>query len=107
LPTSICPAKAGLFQCSEGVTVGSALRAAESSATKPRSGNNMARKKQTYVKGSFTHRRTEGDYMGVLLEAVPLADWPEVVRASVAAAKDRRMPRLALGWHNASLASPA
>ena len=48
----------------------------------------MARKKQTYVKGPFTHRRTEGDYMGVLLDAVRLEDWREVVRATVAAAKD-------------------
>src|SRR5271169_4674847 len=48
----------------------------------------MARKKQTtYVKGSLTHRRTEADYMGVLLDAVPLEDWREVVRATVAAAK--------------------
>jgi hypothetical protein len=28
----------------------------------------MARKKQSYIKGTFTHRRTEADYMGVLLE---------------------------------------
>jgi hypothetical protein len=48
----------------------------------------MARKKQTtYLKGPFTHRRTEGDYMSVLLEAVPLDDWREVVRATIAAAK--------------------
>jgi hypothetical protein len=30
-------------------------------------GKSMARKKQSYVKGTFTHRRTEADYMGVLL----------------------------------------
>jgi hypothetical protein len=47
----------------------------------------MARKKQSYVKGTFTHRRTEADYMGVLLDAVPLQDWREVVGATVAAAK--------------------
>jgi hypothetical protein len=49
----------------------------------------MARKKQTYiyVKGSFTHRRTEADYMSVLLDAVPLEDWREVVRGTLAAAK--------------------
>ncbi|MGA7384682.1 MAG: hypothetical protein WBW81_08355 [Methylocella sp.] len=47
----------------------------------------MARKKQSYIKGTFTHRRTEGDYMGVLLDAVPLEDWREVVSATVAAAK--------------------
>ena len=47
----------------------------------------MARKKQSYIKGTFTHRRTEADYMGVLLDAVPLQDWREVVNATVAAAK--------------------
>jgi hypothetical protein len=29
----------------------------------------MARKKQSYIKATFTHRRTEADYMGVLLDA--------------------------------------
>ena len=47
----------------------------------------MARKKQSYIKGTFTHRRTEADYMGVLLDAVPLEAWREVVSATVAAAK--------------------
>ncbi|MGQ0618303.1 MAG: hypothetical protein ACT4QA_00055 [Panacagrimonas sp.] len=48
----------------------------------------MPRKKQAgYIKGTFTHRRTEGDYMGVLLDAVTLDDWREVVTATVAAAK--------------------
>lgn len=47
----------------------------------------MARKKQSYINGPFTHRRTEADYMGVLLDAVPLQDWREVVSATVAAAK--------------------
>jgi hypothetical protein len=47
----------------------------------------MARKKQSYIKGTFTHRRTEADYMGVLLDAVPLEDWRSVVVATVAAAK--------------------
>jgi hypothetical protein len=50
----------------------------------------MARKKQSYIKGTFTHRRTEADYMGVLLDAVPLEDWREVVGATVAAAKAGR-----------------
>jgi hypothetical protein len=27
-----------------------------------------------YIKGTFTHRRTEADYMGVLLDSVPLED---------------------------------
>ena len=47
----------------------------------------MGRKKQSYVKGPFTHRRTEADYMGTLLDAVPLEDWREIVAATVAAAK--------------------
>ena len=57
----------------------------------------MARKKQSYIKGTFTHRRTEADYMGVLLDAVPLEEWREVVGATVAAAKagDATRTRLA------------
>jgi hypothetical protein len=47
----------------------------------------MARKKQSYIKGTFTHRRTEADYMGALLDAVTLEDWRSVVTATVAAAK--------------------
>ncbi len=47
----------------------------------------MARKKQSYIRGPFTHRRTEADYMSVLLDAVPLQDWREVVSATVAVAK--------------------
>ena len=47
----------------------------------------MTRRKQTYIKGPFTHRRTEADYMGVLLDAVTLEDWRAVVGTTVAAAK--------------------
>jgi hypothetical protein len=47
----------------------------------------MARKKQSFIKGQFTHRRTEADYMGVLLDAVTLEDWRSVVVATVAASK--------------------
>jgi hypothetical protein len=47
----------------------------------------MARKKQSYIKGTFSHRRTETDYMGVLLDAVPLEDWRSIVEATVATAK--------------------
>lgn len=47
----------------------------------------MARKKQNYIKGTFTHRRTEADYMAALLDAVPLDDWRAVITATVAAAK--------------------
>jgi hypothetical protein len=46
----------------------------------------MANKEQSYIKGAFTHRRTEAEYMGVLLDAVSLEDWREIVSATVAAA---------------------
>ena len=40
----------------------------------------MARKKQQeMLRGHAAHRRTEGDYMGVLLETVTLEDWRAVV----------------------------
>lgn len=41
----------------------------------------MARRKQPVelIRGHAAHRRTEGDYMGVLLEAVTLDDWRAVV----------------------------
>ena len=40
----------------------------------------MARRKQPeLIRGHAAHRRTEGDYMGVLLEAVTLDDWRAVV----------------------------
>jgi len=47
----------------------------------------MARKKQSYLKGRFEHRRTEGDYMAVMLEAVTLEEWRGVVTAAVTAAR--------------------
>lgn len=31
------------------------------------------------IRGTATHRRTEGDYMGVLLDTVSLDDWRDVV----------------------------
>jgi hypothetical protein len=41
----------------------------------------MGRKRQPaeLIRGHAVHRRTEGDYMGVLLEAVTLEDWRAVV----------------------------
>lgn len=45
------------------------------------------RKRQNYITGTFSHRRTESDYMGALLEAVTLEDWHEIVACTVAAAK--------------------
>ena len=48
----------------------------------------MGRRKQTeYIQGTATHRRTEGDYMGVLLDAVTLNDWRSVVNGALQAAK--------------------
>jgi hypothetical protein len=49
----------------------------------------MARRKQTaeLIRGHAAHRRTEGDYMGVLLDAVTLEDWRDVVNNAKTAAK--------------------
>ena len=48
----------------------------------------MGRRKQTeYIKGTATHRRTESDYMGVLLDTVTLNDWRSVVSGALQAAK--------------------
>jgi hypothetical protein len=49
----------------------------------------MGRRKQTaeLIRGHAAHRRTEGDYMGVLLDAVTLEDWRDVVNNTKAAAK--------------------
>lgn len=49
----------------------------------------MARKKQPeLIRGHAAHRRTEGDYMGVLLEAVTLDDWRAVVNNAKTRARD-------------------
>lgn len=45
-------------------------------------------RQQTFIKGSATHCRTEGDYMSALLETVTLDDWQEVVGSALAAAKE-------------------
>lgn len=49
----------------------------------------MANKKRTteLIRGTATHRRTEGDYMGVLLDTVTLDDWREVVQGALQEAK--------------------
>jgi hypothetical protein len=48
----------------------------------------MGRRKQTeYIKGTAQHRRTEGDYMGVLMDTVTLNDWRSVVNGALQAAK--------------------
>lgn len=50
----------------------------------------MARRQQEarYIHGTATHRRTEGDYMGVLLDTVTLEDWRAIVAGAMQAAKD-------------------
>ena len=45
------------------------------------------RKPETFIKGTATHRRTESDYMGVLLDTVTLDDWRDVVSGALQAAK--------------------
>jgi hypothetical protein len=48
----------------------------------------MGRRKQTeYIQGTAQHRRTESDYMGVLLDTVTLNDWRSVVNGALQAAK--------------------
>ncbi|MDP1651774.1 MAG: hypothetical protein Q8L56_03530 [Rhodocyclaceae bacterium] len=49
----------------------------------------MAKRKQAtgYIRGTAAHRRTEGDYMGVLLDTVTLDDWRGVVGGALQAAK--------------------
>lgn len=49
----------------------------------------MAKRKQdTFIKGSASNRRTEGDYMGILLDTVTLDDWRDVITGTLRAAKD-------------------
>ena len=48
----------------------------------------MGRRKQTeYIQSTAQHRRTESDYMGVLLDTVTLNDWSSVVSGALQAAK--------------------
>jgi hypothetical protein len=48
----------------------------------------MAKRKMAeMVRGHATHRRTEADYMGTLLDAVTLDDWRDVVQGALQAAK--------------------
>ena len=50
----------------------------------------MTRKIETelMLRGRAPHRRTQTDYMGALLDRVPLETWGEVIDATVAKAKD-------------------
>jgi hypothetical protein len=47
----------------------------------------MPSRRKKLILGTFTHRRTESDYMGALLEAVTLEDWRDVVNQAVQDAK--------------------
>ena len=47
----------------------------------------MTKRKQGLIRGTGVHRRTESDYMGVLLDTVSLDDWREVVAAALELAK--------------------
>jgi len=47
----------------------------------------MAKRKQGLIRGTGAHRRTESDYMGVLLDTVSLDDWRDVVAATLELAK--------------------
>lgn len=48
----------------------------------------MARRKQGLIRGAGAHRRTESDYMGVLLDTVSLDDWRDVVAGTLQLAKE-------------------
>ena len=45
------------------------------------------RKQPTFITGTAAHRRTESDYMGVLLDTVSLEDWRDVVDGTLQLAK--------------------
>ena len=47
----------------------------------------MAKAKRGLIRGMGTHRRTEGDYMAALLDAVTLEDWRDVVVGALQLAK--------------------
>jgi len=48
----------------------------------------MAKRKQGFIRGTGAHRRTESDYMGVLLDTVTLDDWQEVIAGTLQLAKN-------------------
>src|SRR5574337_74 len=47
----------------------------------------MAKRKQGLIRGAGSHRRTEADYMGVLLDCVSLDDWRDVIAGTLQRAK--------------------
>ena len=47
----------------------------------------MAKQNRELLKGFGAHRRTESDYMGVMLDAVSLEDWCDVITGTLQLAK--------------------
>jgi hypothetical protein len=47
----------------------------------------MAKHKQTFIRGTAPHRRTQTDYIAALLDVVTVEDWRDVVVATLQAAK--------------------
>jgi hypothetical protein len=47
----------------------------------------MNKRKDSFIRGAGTHRRTESDYMAVLLDTVSLEDWRDVVSETLQRAK--------------------
>jgi hypothetical protein len=47
----------------------------------------MTKRKQGFIRGTGAHRRTESDYMGVLLDTVSLDDWRDVIAGTLQLAK--------------------
>jgi hypothetical protein len=45
-------------------------------------------KTDEYLRGTVSHRRTESDYLAATLDVVSEADWQDVIRATLRAAKD-------------------
>ena len=43
----------------------------------------MAKQQNELLRGIGSHRRTESDYMGVMLEAVTLDDWRDVISSTL------------------------
>jgi len=48
----------------------------------------MPAKTEGFIKGPVKHRRTESDYMSILLDVVTLEEWRTVVEAALTAARD-------------------
>ena len=47
----------------------------------------MAKQQNELLRGIGSHRRTESDYMGVMLDAVTLDDWRDVISSTLQLAK--------------------